>query len=381
MIECDFLIVGAGIAGASAGYALSEAAPAARIVVAEREETAGYHSTGRSAAFLLGTYGVPAVRALTRGSRAFLESPPVGFADHPLLTPRSVLHIAREDQRALAEQQFADWHADSETMELVQGARIDALQPCLRPGYAVLGLHDPSASDIDVAALHQGYLRGLKAAGGRLVLNAEILGLEWRGGRWHVDTAAGPITAGVVIDAGGAWGDDLAALAGLKPLGLVPKRRTAFTFDGPAAADVSQWPITVDIEENFYFRPDAGRLLGTPADETPMPPCDVQPEELDVAIGIDRIQRATTMTVERLHAKWAGLRSFYADKAPVNGPDPRRPEFIWVTGQGGFGIMTSRAMGRLAAAFALGRPMPADLADAGVTAAALAPDRFPGTGA
>ena len=377
-MDCDFLVIGAGIAGASAAFELTERAPGARITVVEREDTSGYHATGRSAALFVETYGGPLVRALVRGSRSFLETPPAGFVEYPLLGPRGVLHFAREGQRERAERLFADCRNLTRDLRLVEGGEIANLQPALRSGYAVCAVHEPHAMDIDVSALHQGYLRGFKARGGRLITSAEVQGFERVRGRWRIRTAAGPITAGTVVNAAGAWADAIAEAAGITPLGLVPKRRTAITFDPPAGLTVARWPMTIDVDESVYFKPEAGRILASPCDETPMPPSDAQPEEWDVAVAVDRLEQATTLTVDRISHKWAGLRSFLADKLPAVGFQSTESTFFWLAGQGGYGIKTSPALGRLAAALLTGAEVPADLADLGVTAAALGPGRFAG---
>jgi D-arginine dehydrogenase len=377
-VDYDFLIIGAGIAGAAAAFELTEAAPGARIAVVEREDTPGYHATGRSAALFVETYGGPLIRALVRGSRSFLETPPAGFAEYPLLGTRGVLHFAREGQRQRAEQLFADCRNLTRDLRLVEAGEIADLQPALRSGYAVCAVHEPHAMDIDVGALHQGFLRGFKARGGRLMTGAGVRAIERQNGRWRIQTAAGHLTAGTVVNAAGAWADEFAAAAGIAPLGLVPKRRTAITFDPPGGMAVARWPMTIDVDESLYFKPEAGRILASPCDETPMPPSDAQPDEWDVAVAVDRLQEATTLTVERIAHKWAGLRSFLADKLPAVGPDTAEPTFFWLAGQGGYGIKTAPALGRMAAALLTGGEIPADLADLGVTAAALGPGRFAG---
>jgi D-arginine dehydrogenase len=374
--DCDFLIIGGGIAGASAGFALAKAAPKARIVVVEGESAPGYHTTGRSVAMFLETYGAPLVQALTRASRRFLFDPPDGFSPVPLVTPRAVLHVAREDQRQQAEALFAACRQTTGGLRIVDESEARGLQPALRPGYAARAVEEPGAADIDVDALLQGYLRGFRVAGGHLVTGAAVHALERHNGRWRADTQAGEFAASTVINAAGAWADEVAGMAGIAPLGLAPMRRTVITFDPPAGFDVRRWPFTVDIDEAFYFKSEAGRVLVSPCDETPSPPCDAQPEEWDIAVAADRIETATTLRVERVVHNWAGLRSFFADRLPAVGPDPAEPAFHWLAGQGGFGILTSPAMGRLAAALACGRPVPDDVAAEGITATALAPDRL-----
>ncbi len=399
--EFDFIVIGAGIAGASASYELAgqeqdqgrgqgpdRGHGGSRVALLEREDQPGYHTTGRSAALYIQSYGNETVRALTVGSWQFYTEPPEGFAERPLLTPRGVLFVGRPDQVAELDRLAAETRPLAPHIERLDAGAARALVPILRAealGGAVL---DSKAMEIDVNGLHQGYLRGLKARGGVVVTRAEVRGLHplspsegangLAGGRagWRVETTAGDFAAPVVVNAGGAWCDEIAKLAGAEPVGLVPKRRTAITFDAPAGLDASTWPLTAGVAEDFYFKPDSGRLMGSPADETPMAPCDVQPDELDIAVAAERIQAATTIEIRRIGRTWAGLRTFAGDKTPVVGFDPARAGFFWLAGQGGFGIQTAPAMGRLAAALAAGAPLPEDLAALGVTAEALSPARF-----
>jgi D-arginine dehydrogenase len=248
--------------------------------------------------------------------------------------------------------------------------------PVLRAGYAVAAVFDPDAMDIDVHALHQGYLRGLKARGGQLLLNAPAQGLQRRHGMWQVATPLGQFSAKVIINAAGAWADEVAALAQARPVGLVPKRRTAILFQPPAGMRIEAWPTVIDADEEFYFRPDAGKIMASPADETPMPPCDVQPEELDIAILVDRLERAIDMPIPRIEHRWAGLRSFVRDKTPVVGYDDEIEDFFWLAGQGGYGIQTAPGIARLTARLARHQPVPDDLAALGVRSGDLAPARL-----
>lgn len=372
MPHCDVIIVGAGIAGASAGYFL---AATHRVIVLEREEQPGYHATGRSAALYTATYGSETVRALTLAAGPFFRTPPAGFAEHELLTRRGLLFVAREDQRQTLERHHATVSGLVRDARLLSAAEAIALCPVLRPGHIVAAMLEPDARDIDVAALLHGYLRGLRQHGGRIVTGADVTGVARDAGAWRVDTAAGTFVAPLLVNAAGAWADELALLAGARPLGLVPKRRTAMLVDAPDGHDVAAWPMVVDADEQLYFKPDAGRLLVSPADETPSPPCDARPDEIDVATGIERLQRATTVPVRRVRHSWAGLRTFAADKDLVAGFDPAVDGFFWLAGQGGYGIQTSPSMGRLASALIAGRAIPGELTDLGLSAAALAPDR------
>ena len=373
MAEFRFAIVGAGIAGASAGYNLAASGPTLLI---ERESQPGYHSTGRSAALYTETYGNRVIRAVTIASRPFFEKPPAGFSEHPLLTPRGTMVIARADQKDKLAAALAESKAVLPTVEGIDEARAAGLCPALRPGYVASAFYEEDARDMDVHAIHQGFLRGFRAGGGRLVCNAEVLGLARAGDAWKIETRAGAFTADVVINAAGAWADVLARMAGAKPVGLVPKRRTAVTIEPPADSNFRRWPAVIDVDEQFYWKPDAGQLILSPADETPTEPQDAQPEELDIALCIDRVERASTLAIRRVARKWAGLRSFVKDKTPVAGFATDAPNFFWLAGQGGYGIMTSPAMGRIAAALAQRKVMPADIAARGVSAADLSPARF-----
>jgi D-arginine dehydrogenase len=359
----DILVIGAGIAGASVADAL---AASARVVVLEREERPGMHSTGRSAALFSETYGNEVIRALSRASRAFLAGPPAGFCETPLIGPRGTLYVASEDQldrlRAL--------EVAAGTFERLPGAEARELVPVLRPQGAAAALYEPGAMDIDVDALHQGFLRRLRRAGGQLVTNAPVTALTRTADRWIAVTPQGDFSAPIVVNAAGAWADRVAVLAGIAPLGLQPKRRTAALIDGPDL-DFSGWPLVIDVDETVYFKPDARRLLISPADETDTGPCDAQPDDLDVAVAADRIERLTTLTIRRVTHRWAGLRTFAPDRTPVCGFDPRGEGFFWLAGQGGYGIQTSPALAKLAARLVLRAP--GDLAELEST---LAPDRY-----
>ena len=375
MQEYDFVIVGAGIAGVSVAYHLS---PHARVLIIERESVAAYHTTGRSAALHSETYGSAEIRAITVASGRFYRKPPVGFADHAVLTPRGALTVGRADQAAAMDRAQVDYAALVPSVRRVDQAEALKLQPLLRPeAVEGGGVLEPEADDMDVAGIHGGFLRGARAAGCTLRLNAELVALERKAGRWSIRLRDGEsVSAANVINASGAWADVVGGLAGAKTIGLVPKRRTAFTFDAPPGVDIAALPMTIDFDESFYFKPEVGQFLASPADETPSPPTDAQPEEMDIAIAIDRIETATTISIRRIKNKWAGLRSFVADKNLVVGYDPAAKGFFWLAGQGGYGIQTGAAAGRLAAALALGRGMPEDIVALGATEAALSPTRL-----
>lgn len=377
METCDIILVGAGIAGASAA---TELASLGRVLVLEREDAPGYHSTGRSAALYTQTYGPPEIRALTVASRAFFDAAVAsGLAEHPVLTPRGTLLVARPDQEEALAAAYAAARRIVPTVERLGAEETLARAPMLRPGYAAGSVWEPDAMDMDVHAIHAGYLRLLRRRGGAVRTGAELISAERKGTSWAVRTRAGDFEAPVLVDAAGAWADEVARLAGLGPLGIVPRRRTVVTFDPdpPIPAErIAAWPMVIDVEERFYFKPEAGRVLASPADETETAPCDAQPEELDVAEAVERVTGAAVFGVRRIAHRWAGLRSFAPDGVPVVGFDPRAEGFFWLAGQGGYGIQTAPAMARLAAGLVAGAAP--ETTALGVDPAALAPGRLLG---
>jgi D-arginine dehydrogenase len=372
MQSCDVLIVGAGIAGASAAY---EIAPFARVVLLERESQPGYHTTGRSAAVFAPAYGNRVIRALTAASHAFYQERAGGLAEHPVLAPRGALFVAREDQIATLDALQAETASEVPALERLDPAELLARMPVLRAEYVAGGLYDPTSMDLDVAAIHQGYLKGFRARGGLVITDAEVRAVGADGAPWRLETRAGPFEAAVLVDAAGAWADALAQLAGALPVGLSPKRRTALLFE-PSIPPDPTWPLVLDANEQFYFKPESGVLLGSPADETPVPPCDVQPEELDVAIAIDRIERAASFRVTHVRRKWAGLRTFAPDRTPVVGMEESAPGFFWLAGQGGYGIQMAPALARAAAKLLVEGVLPDDLLARGLVAEDLLPLRL-----
>lgn len=371
-VQADFVIIGAGIAGASIGYWL---APHAKVVLLERESQPGYHSTGRSAALFMESYGTPQVRALTMASRAFFESPPAGFAEHPLLTPRGAMIVATLGQEQLLEEHWQVLSAVTARAKRLSADVVCALVPALRRERVIGAVLEPDASDMDVHAIHQGYLRGVKRAGGTLLCDAPVTSVDRVRDTWRVTAGAQSIEARVVINAAGAWADEVATLAGVPRIGLQPKRRSAFIFAPPPGLATAEWPMAIGADEDWYFKPDAGMLLGSPANADPVPPQDVQPEELDIALAIDRIETMTTLTIRRPTRTWAGLRSFVADGDLVGGFDLRVPNFFWVAAQGGYGIQTSAAMGEACAALVCGKAIPPAITAFGLTAEMLSPAR------
>ena len=374
MDTVDFLIIGAGIAGASVAWQLADQS---RVLLLERESQPGYHTTGRSAALYMATYGTPNIQALTRASRAFYDAPP-GFAEGtPILSPRGVVYVAGPDQLDLLRQAYDAARAVSPNVEWVEHAALMAMLPCLRPEAVAAGMAEPEAADIDVHALHQGFLRGLRQRGGQVLTGAEVTGLERQGTGWRVALADGrAFQAGAIVNAAGAWADVVAALAGVPPIGLEPRRRTAFTFAVPEGMDASRWPAVIGIDESFYFKPDAGQLLGSPANADPTHPHDVVPEEIDVATGIYHIEQMTRFQIRRPSHTWAGLRSFVPDGDMVIGWDNHVPGFFWLAGQGGYGIQSAAGAALLARQLLRGEPLAEELVREGVDLRGLSPARL-----
>ena len=370
--QADVIVIGAGIAGASVAFWL---APHRSVIVLERESQPGYHSTGRSAALFMESYGTPQVRALTLASRAFFQDPPPGFTERPIVSPRGALFVAAPGQEAELQQHWDLLHAMAPDARLLGAHEACALVPVLRPAKVIGAVLEPGAADMDVHALHQGYLRGLRQAGGSVMSDAAVNVLQRKDGMWQAEAGGQLYCAPMVINAAGAWADQVAALAGVRPLGLLPRRRSAFIFAPPPAMDVRHWPMAIGAGEDWYFKPDAGMLLGSPANADLVEPQDIQPEELDIALGIHRIEAMTTLQIRRPTRTWAGLRSFVADGDLVGGFAPDADGFFWLAGQGGYGIQTSAAMGEVCAALALGLPLPQRIASFCLTEAMLSPSR------
>lgn len=370
----DVAVIGGGIAGASIAAHL---VPRASVVLIERESQPGYHATGRSAALFTEIYGSAPVRALSRASRPFLEQPPSGFAGAPILTPRGALHVGAAEDSEVLDRTFETAHRLVPTVARIDRAAVCRKVPAMRPEtVAGGGVFEPDARDIDTNGLLQGFLRILRNGGGKILLDAPVTALSRGTDGWRIAAGGTEIRAHTIVNAAGAWGDALAALAGAAPVGLTPKRRTAFLIAPPSGMDTRSWPLTIGAHEDLYFKPDAGKLLVSPADETPSEPMDAQPDEMDIAVAIDRLAQRTTIEVRRVEHKWAGLRTFAPDKTPVAGYDPDIAGFFWLTGQGGYGFQTAPALAQLAAALVTGRTIPAEIQDQGITADQLSPARF-----
>ncbi len=372
-MKYDFVVVGAGIAGASVAY---ELASGGSVCLIEAESRPGFHATGRSAALFAPSYGGREIRAVTRASRAFFDRPPPGFCEYPLLTARGCLYIAREDQHTRLKRMVKTIRASGGGVAAIDVKEAMQRVPLIRTGYLAAAAFDSDAMDIDVDALHQGFIRGARAAGTRLITGTKVTTIKRHGGHWSIDLNDETVSAPVLVNAAGAWADEFAEACGAQRIGLQPHRRTAMLVDAPTGIDSRHWPAVIDADEEFYFKPDAAQLLLSPADETPQEPGDAQPEELDVATGVDRVQAALDIEVRRVNHSWAGLRTFSPDRAPVIGFDPQVEGMFWCAGQGGYGIQTAPAMARIAAALAKHEYLPADVAGEGLVAADLSPHRF-----
>ena len=366
----DVVVVGGGIAGMSAAWALAQRGHA--VAVVEREASLTAHSTGRSAAQFLASYGGPANRILSAASRPFLEAGAEGLADSELLVPRNVLWVAP----AGFEQQLSERIAATETTgtacERLDG--VDAIGLCgaLDPEWLEAGVIEYGGFDIDVAALHQAYLRGARAEGATVLRERAVKALARRRDRWHIDVGGEFLSCSTVVNTAGAWADEVARAAGVRPVGMQPYRRTVFTFG--SGFESSGWPLVIAADESFYFKPEGTeQILASPADEHPTRPCDVKPDEIDVAAGIEAINRATLLDVRAVRSIWAGLRTFAPDRAPVVGFDGAADGFFWCAGQGGTGIQTSVAIASLTADLISGEVPAGPL---GGLAAELGPERF-----
>lgn len=341
-IVADIAIIGAGIAGAGVA---AELAGDFNVVLVEQESRPGHHSTGRSAAIFIQNYGNAVIRALSRASRPlFMAADPTLFPN-PLLSPRGMLSVSDEYSlprlRALL--------AESEGLREISVEEARTMVPVLRRDKFVAAAYEPGAQDIDVAALHQGWLRKTKVAGGKILTDATLIRAEHQGGRWRIDTRAGEIEAGIIINAAGAWADKVARACGLAPVGIQPMRRTIAVLPAPEGHDVSRWPLFDEAAENWYAKPDAGRLFVSPSDEDPVEPHDAFPDDMVLAEGLHRFEQAVDFPVNRVERSWAGLRSFAPDRTPVAGFDRTADGFFWLAGQGGYGMQTSPALSKLAA--------------------------------
>lgn len=378
----DHLIIGAGIAGLSLAYRIAHRS---KTVVIEAESQVGYHSSGRSAAMFVETYGTPAIRALTRVSRDFFLAPPTGFTEHPLVHDRGVLYIARGAQAALLEETLAAFQACDPSIGKISPEVALQKVPCLQADDLAGAIEDPNARDVDVDMLMQGYLKGARRQGAEVQLKTHVTAAQWMTDHWLVSLSdQRQLKARNVVNAAGAWSQHVADVFGAQNIGLEPRRRSAFTFK-PVDAETGEvipeeafrnWPAVIGVDESFYFKPDAGQLLGSSANADPVPPHDVVAEELDIAIGIDRISQATRLGIRRPAHTWAGLRSFVPDGDLVIGWDQKVSGFFWVAALGGYGIQISPGASLLAANLLFGEALDPLLTQEGITPLSTSPARF-----
>lgn len=369
----DVAVVGGGIAGASFAYRV---AGHRSLVLLEAEAQVGYHSTGRSAAEFSRQFQNETTGLLADASYDFLANPPEGFADVPLLIPRGNLVIASEERLPKLDAAFREVIATSAQSRPVSIEEAIAMVPFLRPDYMAGAFYDPACWDMEVESILQGYLRGARRNGADIRTGSPVSAVERDGGIYRLETPQGLILARRIVNAGGAWADRLAVLAGLAPLGIVPHRRTAITVDVPADYDLAPMPGVNEVDEDFYFKPEAGKLMVSPADATPSDPCDAQPEDIDVAYAAHFLEQSTTLPVKTISHKWAGLRSFTSDKLQVVGFDRNDPDFFWLAGQGGSGILTSPALSEWAAGLFLDGTPPERLVDLGLEPGIFSPRRL-----
>ncbi|ACD83864.1 NAD(P)/FAD-dependent oxidoreductase [Candidatus Methylacidiphilum infernorum] len=356
MEKADCIIIGAGIAGATAGFHLAQ--KGLSVIILEKEACPGYHSTGRSAVFYRGSHGLPLVRALTRASKKFFESPPEPFT-YPLTTPRNALFIARREKKELLEKWFLQNQAPELSLEKITPEKALDIVPILKresvEGGAVL---ETAGKDIHQPDLLNGYLKGVVQKGGKIYFNAPVRNIEKQQVYWRVEAGKELFEGRILVNAAGAWADEIAKLASIPPLGIIPKKRTVITFEPPSPLSFSDWPMVIEIGEEFYFKPHHNEILASPADQTPSLPCDAKPNESDCLLAQKRIEKATTLKIQKINRKWAGLRSFVKDEIPVIGFDPDKAGFFWVAALGGSGIETSPAVGEISSCLVVGEDLP-----------------------
>lgn len=365
----DIIIIGGGIAGASVAAELASAG-SRRIALLEMERQPGYHATGRSAAMYEPAEGNATIRALTSASKEFFDRPPEGLVETALLSPRGVLMLGYPGDEAAVEA------AKQCGFQEVDSAFARAKLPVLKTGRSVAILWDGRAQDIDVDALHAGRLRALRRGRGRVVVDAAVERGIRQDGVWCLETRGGRFEAPVIVNASGAWGDLVARACGVQPVGLQPKRRSAAIVAGPGNAQVQDWPEVSPVDISFYCKPTGGKLMLSSAEEDPMEPHDAWADDMRLAEAVERLEATIDMKVQRLERTWGGLRTFAPDGLPVVGFDPDAAGFFWLAGQGGYGIQTSPALSRLAAALLTGRALPTELAEEGIDAEQLSPRRF-----
>jgi D-arginine dehydrogenase len=375
-MDADFLIIGGGVAGLSAA---SRLVSHGKVVLLEAEDALGYHSSGRSVSFSHYGIGNNAVRGMTAWSRPFFERPPQGFSATPLARTVPSLYFATDESRPALDSLESEIARFTDRTRRVDPAALAALCPALRtgPGGAVSGVLDPTGLKIDADALLQSFARAVRGGGGALLNGRRVAAVEREGDGWRVRSEdGGEWTAPILVNAAGAWADRIAALAGAGPIGLRPMRRTIIVVEPPAGMDVSGWPFAHSAAGDFYLLPEAGQLLVSPADEVADDPCDAAPDDYDVALAAERLEHYTEVPVRRIAHRWAGLRSFVADRTPTAGFDSAVPGFFWLVGQGGYGLQTAPAMAAAVESLIAGTAWPGGLAELGVTADSIRPGRL-----
>lgn len=368
----DYLIIGGGISGASAAY---ELAAHGTVALLEAETTPGYHSTGRSAALFTRNYGSRIVRGINATSEIFFTNPPSGFCQTALLTSRGSLTVAPPGHESSLDA-LLDMSIEEAPINLLTADQTLNLAPLLRPERVGAAAFEPGVADIDVANLHQGYLRGLRQKGGELFVKHRIDAMEHGANGWRITAGKHVLRARQIINAAGAWADEIGALAAAAPIGLVPKRRTGIIVDIPQGIEISAMPAIDFSETDAYIKPEAGMLMASPGDQTPIDPQDARPDEMDIAILVDWLERETIVSVRRIAHSWAGLRSFVVDEDPVVGFDPEVADLFWLTAQGGYGIMMAPTLAKATASLITHGNLPQNLIENGVTAADLSPARL-----
>jgi D-arginine dehydrogenase len=365
-MDVDVVIVGGGIAGMSCAAFL---APRTSVAVLEMETTLGYHATGRSAALYTECYGAEPVRRMSLASKSYFvdREPPFG-------TPRGVLFLAPSDDRSSLNEFYQTFSALVPDLEVLSPAEVSDLVSVIPAEMTSGGVLEPEALDLDVHTILTSYASTVRAHDGAILTASRAIAVERLEGRWRITAGEHVITASTLVNAAGAWGDELATIAGLDRIGLTPLKRSAFTFD--PGVPVGDWPVVVEMGETWYMKPEGPYLLGSAASEIPQEPSDARHDEIDIALGIERITAATTMTIRSVKNQWAGLRTFTPDRIPAVGRDPAAPDFFWLVGQGGYGVHTSPAMASMAAGLILDNRVPEDVAEFGVTSEMLDPARF-----
>jgi D-arginine dehydrogenase len=373
-MKADFIIIGSGMAGMSAAYRLSKHG---KVIVLEKEGLLGYHTTGRSAAFFTENYGNQIIRSITKASRFFLENPPACFKEHELMTKYGgSLFISNNRQSKFIDKELE--YAKSLSANVFEISKKEArkMVPVIKENYIDRALHEPDSKAMDVDLIHQGFFRGLKENNGEIIFNSEVNKIKKINNEWKIYTKNAELSSPILINAAGAWCDEVAILAGCNPLSLSPKRRTVIIFKSSENISSSDWPVVIDIEDKFYFKSEAGKILASPADETDSLPCDAQPEEIDIALTVDRIENATNFKIKKIDHKWAGLRSFFPDRTPIVGEDPLESNFYWLAGQGGYGIQTAPGISKIIECLITGKKWPNYLSDLSIKPETLSPNRI-----